>query len=189
MATKIYLAMLEPGDDGFSVSFPDLPGCVSFGEDTETAIRNATEAASFHLEGMAEDGEAAPEPGHHGDQMMAQASTVGANHPVIWAYISVEAPDAAERVNVYMSKSLLQRLDNRADGMGLTRSAFIAMATREKLAAPRAPAPALTAEQFEEAMRRSLANIELAQAREGAATFEERGFQTEVRTGIAPRKG
>lgn len=63
MKNLTYLAVLEPGKDGsYSVSFPDLPGCFSLGDDLEDARRMAEEAASLHVYGLEEDGEDIPVP-------------------------------------------------------------------------------------------------------------------------------
>ena len=57
-----YHAIISYEDDGVHVTFPDLPGCISFGKDEDEAIRMAREAVSLHLYGMEQDGEAIPEP-------------------------------------------------------------------------------------------------------------------------------
>lgn len=58
-----YLAVLEPGEDGsYSISFPDLPGCFSYGDNLAEAQRMAVEAASLHIYGMEQDGEEIPAP-------------------------------------------------------------------------------------------------------------------------------
>lgn len=58
-----YLAVLEPGEDGsYGISFPDLPGCFSFGENLTEAQHMAAEAASLHVYGMERDGEEIPTP-------------------------------------------------------------------------------------------------------------------------------
>ena len=49
-------------DDGISVYFPDLDGCVSFGENETAAYQNAKEALTLHLYGMEQDGDLAPVP-------------------------------------------------------------------------------------------------------------------------------
>ena len=36
-----YPAIFEYADDGISIEFPDLPGCLPFGHTTEAALRNA----------------------------------------------------------------------------------------------------------------------------------------------------
>ena len=63
MLTLTYLALLEPGDDGtYSISFPDLPGCFSYGENFTQAQMMAAEAASLHVYGLEMDGEDIPLP-------------------------------------------------------------------------------------------------------------------------------
>lgn len=63
MLNLTYLAVMEPGTDGsYSVSFPDLPGCFSYGANLEEASRMAAEAASLHVYGLEEDNEKIPEP-------------------------------------------------------------------------------------------------------------------------------
>ncbi|MDD9149245.1 type II toxin-antitoxin system HicB family antitoxin [Sporolactobacillus sp. CQH2019] len=58
----IYPAVFEVNKNGISVEFPDLPGCLPYGKDTNEAFKNAKEALSLHLYGMEEDGETIPEP-------------------------------------------------------------------------------------------------------------------------------
>ena len=63
MLNLTYLAVLEPtSDGGYGVSFPDLPGCISFGDDLEDAGRMGAEAASLHIYGLENDGEEIPTP-------------------------------------------------------------------------------------------------------------------------------
>ena len=63
MLNLTYLAVLEPGEDGsYSVSFPDLPGCFSYGDNLAEAQRMAEEAASLHVYGMERDGDKIPAP-------------------------------------------------------------------------------------------------------------------------------
>lgn len=45
-----------------AVTFPDLPGCCTSGEDETDALRMAKEALSLHLYGMEQDGEEIPVP-------------------------------------------------------------------------------------------------------------------------------
>ncbi len=63
MLNLTYLAVLEPGEDGsYGISFPDLPGCFSFGENLAEAQQMAAEAASLHVYGMECDDEEIPTP-------------------------------------------------------------------------------------------------------------------------------
>lgn len=63
MLNLTYLAVMEPSENGsYSVSFPDLPGCFSYGADLEEASRMAAEAASLHVYGLEQDNEPVPAP-------------------------------------------------------------------------------------------------------------------------------
>ena len=63
MLNTTYLAVLEPAENvGYGISFPDLPGCFSFGENLAEAQQMAAEAASLHVYGMECDGEEIPTP-------------------------------------------------------------------------------------------------------------------------------
>ncbi|MDR1465449.1 MAG: type II toxin-antitoxin system HicB family antitoxin [Oscillospiraceae bacterium] len=58
-----YLAVFEPnGSGGFGVYFPDLPGCVSYGDSFEQAAREAEDALGLHLYAMEKDGDSIPSP-------------------------------------------------------------------------------------------------------------------------------
>ncbi len=49
-------------DGGFAVTFPDLPGCVTFAATLDDAPVVAMRAIAEHLEDLAARGEPAPEP-------------------------------------------------------------------------------------------------------------------------------
>lgn len=136
MAKRTYAAMLEPTDTGFGVSFPDLPGCVSFGDSMDEAVANAHEALALHLEGMVEDGERLPVPSHMGDLLVATGTPLN----IVWAAISVEDPEKGERVNVYLPKSLLERMETFGERHGVdNRSTFLRLAARYYLATHSGP--------------------------------------------------
>lgn len=58
----IFPAVLNFADDGISIEFPDLEGCLPCAENIEDAVKNAKEAMLLHLYGMEEDNEEIPEP-------------------------------------------------------------------------------------------------------------------------------
>lgn len=60
--TYVFPALFSCDEDGVSVEFPDLPGCLPCAPDQETAFQNAREALGLHLFGMEEDGEPIPGP-------------------------------------------------------------------------------------------------------------------------------
>lgn len=57
----IYPAIFEHSEEGISIEFPDLPGCLPCAESLEQAIKNAKEALALHLYGLEEDGYEIPE--------------------------------------------------------------------------------------------------------------------------------
>ena len=57
-----YIAVLEPTKTGYSVFFPDLPGCISIGTTIQEASDNAKEALELHIYGMEQDNEKLPNP-------------------------------------------------------------------------------------------------------------------------------
>lgn len=50
----------EP-EGGFTVSVPDLPGCVTYGEDLDEAIAMAKEAIALYIEELQDRGEPIPD--------------------------------------------------------------------------------------------------------------------------------
>ena len=58
----IYPAVFHYADDGISVEFPDLPGCLTCGDNTEEALSMAKEALELHLYGMERDNDEIPAP-------------------------------------------------------------------------------------------------------------------------------
>jgi predicted RNase H-like HicB family nuclease len=61
MRSYLYPAFFRRVESGgYSIDFPDLPGCVSAGDDLEEALAMAREALSLHLYGLIEDGDAIP---------------------------------------------------------------------------------------------------------------------------------
>ena len=48
--------IIEKSETGYSAYFPELPGCVSTGSTIDEVKSNISEAISYHLEGMQQDG-------------------------------------------------------------------------------------------------------------------------------------
>jgi predicted RNase H-like HicB family nuclease len=128
-----YIALIhkDPASD-YGVSFPDLPGCISAGATLDEAHAMAAEALAFHLEGLAADGEAIPEPSSLEAVMSDAANRDG-------VAILVEAPKAnpakSIRVNITLPEDVLEEIDRHAEAQGLSRSGFLARAAKQALAA------------------------------------------------------
>ena len=62
MRKLTYLAVFEVDENpGISVFFPDVPGCVSCGDNFDHALQMAKEALALHVYGMEKDGEPLPD--------------------------------------------------------------------------------------------------------------------------------
>ncbi|HEX9211056.1 MAG TPA: type II toxin-antitoxin system HicB family antitoxin [Bradyrhizobium sp.] len=59
-----YIAIIEDAgpDHAVGVWFPDLPGCISVGDDIDEALHNAPEALELYAEDLIEDGRELPRP-------------------------------------------------------------------------------------------------------------------------------
>ncbi len=57
-----FISILNMDEDGISIEFPDLPGCLPCADNIDEAVDNAREALGLHLWGMEQDNEIIPEP-------------------------------------------------------------------------------------------------------------------------------
>lgn len=57
-----YIAVFNIENDGISIEFPDLPGCLPCADTLDEAMKNAEEAMALHIYGMEQDGEEIPQP-------------------------------------------------------------------------------------------------------------------------------
>jgi predicted RNase H-like HicB family nuclease len=57
---KFYVAKFDPSDDGFTVTFPDVPGAITEGDTFAEAFANAHDALEALLGSLKEDGKPAP---------------------------------------------------------------------------------------------------------------------------------
>lgn len=77
MDRYIFPAIFEPGErSGYTVNFPDLPGCITEGDSMEEALHMAKEALELHLYGMEEDGDLIPNPTRPEDLKIPEKSFV-----------------------------------------------------------------------------------------------------------------
>ena len=58
----IYPAIFDHNADGIAIEFPNLPGCLTCGDDINEAVKNAKECLGLHLYGMRKDNDTIPEP-------------------------------------------------------------------------------------------------------------------------------
>lgn len=127
-----YIALIhKDAASDYGVSFPDLPGCVSAGKDLDEARAFAEEALALHLKGMAQDGEAVPEPSPL-HRIMAERENRDAVAVVV--PVKSEAPRIV-RVNITLPEEVLIRIDEYAERTGMSRSGFLAHAAKREMEA------------------------------------------------------
>ncbi|MBB5715419.1 type II toxin-antitoxin system HicB family antitoxin [Sphingomonas aerophila] len=126
MATVHYVAIIERSAHGFSVFFPDLPGCTSAGDTMQEAAIAAEEALSRHLAMSIGHGDHVPDPTDL-DRVKRDPEV----NEVGRILVRGERPGRTVRVQVSIDEGLLARIDRVARN----RSGFLADAARQKLAA------------------------------------------------------
>jgi predicted RNase H-like HicB family nuclease len=126
-----YIALIhKEADSDYGVSFPDLPGVITAGSNLDEARNMAAEALALHLQGLAEDGEPAPEPSSLEKIMSAKENKDG-------VAVLIAAPGAevkSVRINVTMPADVLDQIDQYAEREGFTRSGFLAQAAKKAMA-------------------------------------------------------
>ena len=130
-----YVAVVEKEtDSAFGVWFPDVDGCFSAGETLEEAVANAAAALRQHTEALESAGRRMPAPRNVddvlGDKDVKASLKRGA---VLFAVPLLADAGRTVRINISLDKSLVDQIDIAASARGLTRSAFIAQAAREKI--------------------------------------------------------
>ncbi len=131
MATVYYPAIIERAAAGFSVFFPDLPGCTSAGATVQEAARGAEEALDGHLLVSAQHGDRIADP----SDLDAIAGDPDVDE-VARLLVRAETPGRAVRLNITLDEGLVAAIDRVAKN----RSGFLADAARAALAAHRADA-------------------------------------------------
>lgn len=123
-----YIGLIhKDADSDFGVSFPDLPGVVTAGTTLDDARNMAEEALALHLEGLAEDGEAIPEP-----SSLEEIMSVPENRSGVAILVSVKDDQPkVVRVNITLPGDVLEQIDKYAEAHGFTRSGLLTQAARK----------------------------------------------------------
>lgn len=87
----VFPAFFYFDEDGISIEFPDLPGCLPCAHSQEEAFHNAKEALGLHLYGMEQDHDTIPTP--------TVVSQLRPDKGGIVAMIEVFMPSVRDRIN------------------------------------------------------------------------------------------
>jgi predicted RNase H-like HicB family nuclease len=129
MRAVFYPAVLERGEgEAYAIWFPDFPGVVAGDVSQTGAMAKAESVLAEAAEDLAIQGKAMPEPSDlDGFEVPSDCDLV------VRFGVRVTPPDLSERVNVYLPKSLIERVDERAAAMGMSRSSYFGWALTQTL--------------------------------------------------------
>lgn len=131
-----YIAVIDGHAGAYGAAFPDCPGCTAMGETVDETIRNAGEALREWIADRLSAGETAPEP-RTADTILAdpeEAMAVGEAFTLASVPVLLDAGRSV-RVNLSLDAGILAMIDRAARERGVTRSAFLVSAAREKISA------------------------------------------------------
>jgi len=134
MATH-YVAVIEKEPkSAFGVWFPDVEGCFSAGETLEEAVANAAAALRQHTEAIESSGRQLSA-ARAVDEVLRDKDVKASlkTGAVLFAVPLLADAGRTVRINISLDKALVDEIDDAASARGLTRSAFIAQAAREKI--------------------------------------------------------
>lgn len=134
-----YVAQFLPDSehpDVYTVTFPDLPGCITQGDNLAEAFDMAQEALKCHLDGMVADKDAIPEASNLQEAILKakkEAEEYGDELPEGTLYQLIATPDLfipPVRVNISLAPQVLELVDRFAKAEGMSRSGFLTNAAR-----------------------------------------------------------
>ena len=131
MRAVFYPAVLERGEgEVFAIWFPDFPGVVAAAASQDEAMAKAEDMLADAAEDLALHGKLLPVPSPLDDFDLPKDCDL-----VVRFAVRVTPPDLSERVNVYLPKSLIERVDAQAALMGMSRSSYFGWALSQTLTA------------------------------------------------------
>jgi predicted RNase H-like HicB family nuclease len=129
-----YVGILDGSGDTWGVRIPDLPGCHGGGDTAEAAIADAISAAREWAEHRSAKGGVMPASRPVGQIIRDGELDVRAGETAVMIPLLHDSGRSV-RANLSLDSALLEAIDEAARARGLTRSAFIASAAREKIMA------------------------------------------------------
>jgi predicted RNase H-like HicB family nuclease len=131
-----YVAVIEKDENSaFGVWFPDVEGCFSAGETVEEAVANAAAALRQHVEAVESSGRDVSAARAVDDVIRDEDVRASLERgAVLFAVPLLADAGRTVRINISIDKALVDQIDAAAAARGLTRSAFLAQAAREKIA-------------------------------------------------------
>lgn len=127
-----FIAIFTFEDDGIHITFPDLPGCVSFAVTEETADKQAKDVLKLHLYGMEQDEEQIPQASNLKTLMQRENLEQNETFYMVEVYMP-PFRDRQERRFVQKTLSLPYWLNLEAEHYGIDFSATLQNALKREL--------------------------------------------------------
>src|SRR5262249_21314861 len=131
-----YVVVVDGKPGAYGMYVPDMPGGTSMGNTIADLLRNAQEALQLWADDAINSKESVPQPRSleaiRKDPEVARDLAEGGVLAVVPLVMETGRPVKA---NLSLDAGLLAAIDEAAAARGLTRSAFLASAAREKIAA------------------------------------------------------
>jgi predicted RNase H-like HicB family nuclease len=129
MRAVFYPAVLERGEgEAYAIWFPDFPEMVAGAVTQDAAMAKAEALLAEAAEELALAGKPLPVPSDLDGFDVPEDCDM-----VVRFAVRVTPPDLSERVNVYLPKSLIERVDVQAALMGMSRSSYFGWALSQTL--------------------------------------------------------
>lgn len=131
-----YIALIDGEPGGYGAAFPDCPGCTAMGATIDEAIADAGAALREWIGDRLASGLGAPEP-RKADALIADPDEAAAMRDAILVATVPLVLDEGRtvRVNLSLDAGALAMIDRAAQERGVTRSAFLVSAARDKIMA------------------------------------------------------
>ena len=126
---KYYYAIFKHSKDTVEVEFPDLTGCVTFGNDWDEALENATDVLAAWLANA--EIHFVKEPSSY--QELKKKYKNANLMPIALDEQILETYEELKRFNVIFPSRLLRKVDEFRRKTGLKRSTLLKIATEEYL--------------------------------------------------------
>lgn len=124
----VYPAIFTVDNDGISIEFPDLPGCLPCASDLDEAVKNSKEAMALHLFGIEEDNLDIPGPTSIKNIKLKENQTL----MLIEVYMPLYR-DAIENEYIRKNCTIPQWLSKLAEEKKINFSQVLQIALKEKL--------------------------------------------------------
>ena len=132
MEKRMYCMFGHDGGDGKGglwCEFPDLPGCMTDGDDLEDLMRNASDALESWIAATVDHGEKLPDAS---DADALKQKAAAADEPVLFVVpVTAYRPSVPVRINITSTEDKIAEITAFAKRVGRTRSELMVDATLE----------------------------------------------------------